>query len=272
MNNYKEQFLKIGKISGIYYSIPGRKTRRIVVYGLGAPVLPDDGKLSDAPTILDFETDLFVPDYIGFGRSEGRFTPKNCIKTFLYLNDALLKGEIGVCNYENLKVELKYKEVHFIGRSFGGTYVLLLPKFNKQITNICSIFPVVDWARVGKNKGHPEETVEQFYQAMSEDGYGYLYRGIFNGIWKKHFSGDDKLSPVDNIKYLKNSKVFIGHGIYDANIYYENSKNFYHKLLEMFPDRKDQFMLKLYQFDHSKKTSNLAIVDYLEWMNVPKIK
>src|SRR3989344_7754265 len=90
--NYQAQFLKIGKISGVFYTVPGRKTKRIVVYGIGAPVPPDDGKLSDAATILNHDTDLFVPDYIGYGRSQGRFTPKNCVKTFLDLYKALSGG------------------------------------------------------------------------------------------------------------------------------------------------------------------------------------
>lgn len=269
--NYKEQFLRIGQISGMLYTVPGRKTKCIVVYGIGAPLPPDEGKLSDAAVILDYDTDLYVPDYIGYGRSEGKFTPMNCIRTFLDLYDALTKGCTAVCNYASLKQKLQYDEVHFMGRSFGGTYVTLLPRFNKQITNICSIFPVVDWANLGKSNGHPEETVEGFYKAMIGDGYQYLYRGILDPVWKKHFAGEDDLNPINNVAYLKNARVFIGHGKKDTNIYYGNSAKYYNGIIEMFAGRRDQFMLKLYPYDHSRKTSNKAAADYLQWMGVPKI-
>lgn len=269
--NYSVQFLRIGQISGMYYSIAGRKTKRIVIYGIGAPLPPDEGKLSDAGVILDHDTDLYVPDYIGYSRSEGRFTPMNCIRTFLDLYDALAKGCMAICNYAGLKQELQYDEIHFMGRSFGGTYVLLLPRFNTKIKNICSIFPIADWGNVGKNQGHPEETVEGFYRAIIGDGYKHLYRGISLPVWKKHFEGKDDLNPIDNIKYLKNTNVFIGHGKKDINIYYGNSINYYNRILEILPDNKNQFKLKLYPFDHSKNTSNRAIVDYFKWLCVLKL-
>lgn len=270
MKNYVDQFLRIGNISGVFYTVPGRNTKRLVIYGIGAPLPPDDGNLSDASVILDYDTDLYVPDYIGYGRSEGIFTPMNCIETFLCLYDAFKKGCTAVCNYADLKKELQYDEIHFIGRSFGGTYVTLLPRFNKKITNICAIFPVVDWTNIGKSKGHPEETVEGFYKALVDDGYQYLYRGVLNPMWRKHFAGGDDLNPLENIKYLEHATVFIGHGKKDTNIYYGNSVNFYNKILKTFPNKKDQFTLKLYPYDHSKKTSNSVVIDYFKKMKSKK--
>lgn len=269
-SNYRDQFLRIGSISGMHYAIPGHITKRVVIYGIGAPLPPDEGKLSDASTISGFDTDLYVPDYIGYGRSEGRFTPINCVKTFLYLYEAFSKGCKGTCNYTNIEMSLKYNEIHFMGRSFGGTYILLLPRFNKNINNICSIFPIVDWGNVGKTQDHPEETIDGFYKAMLGDGYRFLYRGIFLPAWKKHFEGKDDLNPPDNIRYLKTARVFIGHGKKDVNIYYGNSVNYYKKVLKTFPDRKNQFMLKLYPYGHTSETSNNAIYDYFKWVGVKK--
>ncbi|MDO8497654.1 MAG: hypothetical protein Q7S61_03855 [bacterium] len=268
MNNYHVQFLKIGHIAGMHYTVPGRKTKRIVVYGIGAPLPPDSGKLNDASVIMGYDTDLYVPDYIGYGRSEGMFTPLNCVKTFLHLYNAFIVGCTGVCNYASLKKKLHYDEVHFIGRSFGGAYVTLLPRFNKEITNICGIYPMLNWANIGKSKGQIEETVEGFFKAMKEDGYQFLYRGILNSSWKKHFTGEDDLNPVDNLKYLKNAKIFIGHGKKDVSIYYGNSVNYHNKLIKMFPYKKDRHILKLYPFDHGNKTSNKVVSDYLQYMGV----
>lgn len=265
--NFTAEFLRIGSISGMFYSVAGRKTDQVVIYGIGAPLPPDAGELSDAKVALTCGADVFVADYIGYGRSEGVFTPLNCVKTFSDIYDALKNGVEGRNNYESKTRYLKYKSIHCMGRSFGGIYVLLLPKINPAISNICSIFPVVDWKSLGKDKTHPEETVDGFLKAMTDDGYQYLYRGILKSEWKKHFHGDDDLNPIDNIGSLKNVRVFLGHGKQDFNIYYGNTEKFYKKLIEVFPKKTDQFKLKLYPFGHSSQTSNLAVKDYFKWIN-----
>jgi hypothetical protein len=268
MSNYQTYFLHIGKIAGMYYTMPGRKVSSIIVYGIGAPLPPDDGRLSDAHVILNHDIDLFVPDYIGYGRSEGIFTPLNCVKTFLDLYEFLSKGCIARCNYIGLKKKLQYNDIHFVGRSFGGAYVSLLPKFNSQITNICMIYPMLNWENIGKTTGVIEESVEDFFKAMVEDGYQYLYRGILSKMWRQHFAGIDGLNPISNISYLKDARVFIGHGRKDRSIYFGNSVEYYNALIKLFPGKKDQFLLKLYPFDHSKKTSNEAIQEYLRYVGI----
>ena len=161
-DTYISQLMRIGDISGMFYIHPKGRSKRIVIYGMGAPLPPDNGCLPDASVILGFDTDLYVPDYIGYGRSEGIFTPMHCIQTFLSLYDQLKKGCVGSCQYLGIRKRLQYDDVHFIGRSFGGAYVTLLPRFNKDITNICAIFPIVDWSNIGKS-GVPEESVEGFF-------------------------------------------------------------------------------------------------------------
>ena len=122
------KLLKIDKIVGILYTTGGKK-KNVIIYGIGAPIPPDNGNLPDAPIILRYNADLFVPDYIGYGRSDGKFTPKNCINTFIFLFDAFSNGCTTKNYYENKSYWLKYKRVIFIGRSFGGTYIPLLPRF-----------------------------------------------------------------------------------------------------------------------------------------------
>lgn len=243
------------------------KTDIAVVYGLGAPVVPDSGNLPDAPYILKYPVDLFVPDYIGYGRSGGVFTPKNCIKTFLLLHKWLKKGCLGINHYENLKLGLKYKRIIFIGRSFGGTYVPLLPRYNPEIQELGLIYPAVDNASCGSVSG--EETNEDFMRAMKSDGYRYLYRGIHSPDWTKHLNNEDGLSPMDNIKHLKKAKLFIGHGKQDKCIHYSKSQIYYRKILQSFPDKNDRFVFKLYpDSGHEPKTSNKATVDFLKWLKL----
>ena len=137
MNNVdypKAVFVRIGSIGGMYYSC-GKKASKIIVYAPGGPTVPDNGSWPDAPYILKRGIDLFVPDYIGFGRSDGKFTPKNCIRTLLVLFENFKMGCGGISYYHSQKYIFKYQDVLFVGRSLGGAYVPLLPRFNKNITN-----------------------------------------------------------------------------------------------------------------------------------------
>lgn len=268
--NYFDRTVRIGSISGTYYTVPGNTTDNLVIYGIGAPMIPDFGYLDDASYIMDFDTDLFVPDYIGYGRSEGVFTPQNTIKTFLQLYDDFTQGVKAISHYEHFEKKLCYKNIYFVGASFGGAYVTLLPRYNTNIRNICALFPVLDWSQIGKKDR--EETVEQFFNAMIQDGYQYMYRGILRPEWKKHFKGEDDLSPIDNIQYMQNARLFIGHGKNDSNIHYSNSQRYFSKLTERFPQNSKQYMLKLYAGDHGPATSNLGIQDYLSWIQMPRVK
>lgn len=260
--NYK--FLKINKIGGIYYTNK-EKSDSIIIYGIGAPLPPDYGWLPDAPIILQQKIDIFVPDYIGYGRSGGRFTPKNCIKTFLDLYGYFRRGCIAKNFYEGSQVFLRYERIIFIGRSFGGTYVPLLPRFNKEIKELALFYPVVDSKSCGSVKG--EETNEDFLNAMRYDGYRYLYRGILSKQWEDHLENRDDLSPMDNIKHLKKVRMFIGHGKKDHCVNYKKSVKYYQKVLKAFPNRESQFKLVLYsEGGHGKDTSQKAVEDFLTWI------
>ncbi len=266
MSSIKPQLLKIGPISGMHYSC-GTKPKGILIYAIGAPVVPDSGQLSDAKFILEKKIDLFVPDYMGFGRSDGQFTPLNCIKTLLFLYDAVTGGCVGINSYDDMKLKLKYKQVLFVGKSLGGAYVPLLPKFNHKIQKLAIFYPAVDQKSQGKVAG--EESNAKFIQSMKKDGYYHLYRGILNKTWLKHLENQDGLSPMDNIKYLSNARLFIAHGKLDKCIHYSKSVIYYKKILEIFPNKKDQFSLKLYSAgDHSPSTTNLAIRDCLMYFNL----
>lgn len=259
----KASLLKIGKVAGMHYSVG--KSNTVVVYGIGAPIPPDNGNLPDAPVLLKFAVDIFVPDYIGYGRSDGAFTPKNCIKTFLFLYEAFKNGCIAKNAYESKELKLKYKRIIFIGRSFGGTYVPLLPRFNKEIKEIGLIYPVVDSKSQGSIEG--EETNKIFLDSMRSDGYYHLYRGILSKKWEDHLENKDGLSPMDNINHLKDIKVFIGHGKQDQCVHYSKSVRYYKKVVETYPGRKKQFEVKLYlKGDHSEKTSNSAVKDFMKWL------
>lgn len=262
MNTIK--FLKIGKIAGVHYT-GVRKSNVIVVYGIGAPTVPDNGNLPEAEVVLEKGVDIFVPDYIGFGRSDGKFTPENCINTFILLHDAFKKGCWGLNHYDGSKVKLKYDRVIFVGRSLGGAYVPLLPKYNKEIKELGIFYPAADQSEQGKVAG--EESNEDFMKGMKLDGYHHLYRGVLSKTWIEHLEDRDGLSPMDNIADLKNVKMFIAHGKKDKCINFTKSVNYFREIIKTFPDKKTQFKLKLYpKGDHGAATSKPAMRDFLDWI------
>jgi len=260
---YQSTFYKIGPLAGMYYS-NGKKHKTIIVYGIGAPLVPDSGQLPDAPIIMNYNVDLFVPDYFGYGRSEGRFTPKNCIKTFTYLFEKLKQGAYGVNCYAKKKRFFQYRRIIFIGKSLGGTYIPLLPRYNQQIKELALFCPVVDSKLCGSIKG--EETNALFLKSMKKDGYHHLYRGINSSVWKKHLENNDDLSPMDNIKYLKDARLFIAHGKLDSCVHYSKSVAYYNKLIRWYGSG-HQYKIKLYpKGAHDKTTTNFAVKDFLDWI------
>lgn len=265
-SQYSTQFYKINDIAGMFYS-KHKSADTIVVYGIGAPIPPDNGTLPDAPYILNYPVDLFVPDYIGYGRSNGIFTPLNCIKSFIDLYTAFINGCVAANSYSQTVKKFKYKRVIFIGRSFGGTYIPLLPRFNKNIQELAILCPVVDSGSCGTILG--EETNEDFLRSMRVDGYHHLYRGILNPEWNSHLENKDDLSPMDNIAHLSSAKLFIAHGKKDKCVSYIKSVKYFEKITNKFANKKEQFKLNLYpQGEHGSTTTNAAIIDFFDWLGL----
>ncbi|KKQ92575.1 MAG: hypothetical protein UU16_C0041G0005 [Candidatus Woesebacteria bacterium GW2011_GWA2_40_7] len=265
---FEYKTLKIGNIVGTYYSC-GNKTDTVLVWAVGGPTVPDNGDLSSASIILKQKVDIFVPDYLGFGRSDGVFTPKNCINTLLLVYKHLKYGARGVGSYDNSKVFLKYKRIIFVGKSLGGTYVPLLPRFNKEIKEIGIFCGAVDQSEQGKVK--PEESNEDFVRTIEEGGYRHLYRGFVGHkkLWWRHLNDLDGLSPMDNVKYLKNARVFIAHGKKDDIVHYSKAVKYLGAIKKDFPDKLNQFKLRLYKNgDHGEFTVNKATQDFLDWIGI----
>lgn len=244
------------------YYLSGKITDTLVIYGRGAPVVPDNGNLPEAIILNEYPVDMLVPDYIGNARSGGICTPLNCIKTFLILFEQIQKGCLATNYYQKQKIRLKYRRVIFVGRSFGGTYVPLLPRYNPQITDLAVIFPAIDNPSCGSVPG--EESNQDFMNAMLHDGYRYLYRGICDQIWQDHLEGKDDLLPAMNIKYLQNSRIFIGHGKKDRVIHFSKSEKYFQLLQEKL--EKNQSTLVLYpKGGHENQTAIDALRDCLKW-------
>lgn len=260
------QLLRIGEIAGMHYTLPQNPTKNLVVFGIGAPMVPDSGILPNAATILQHNADIFVPDYIGYGRSDGIFTPENCIETFVRLYRNFTDGSNASNSYNSVQTHLQYDRVIIAGRSFAGTYIPVLPRFEPAIKELGIFYPVVDSKNCGSEPG--EETNEQFLKSMREDGYHHIYRGILDPKWTDHLENRDNLSPMDNMQYLKDTRLFIGHGKKDPVVSWKKSVRYYDLLVQTHPDKANQFMIHIYEEGgHDAATAVPATQDMLQWLD-----
>lgn len=255
--NYRNY--KIDSIVGGLYT-GEQKSDTLVIYGKGAPNVPDDGNLTVAPIFIQAGVDVFVPDYIGFGRSGGVFTPMNCINTFLELYTKLTSGTSALETYYGNETYLQYDRILFFGVSFAGAYIPLLPKFNPEIKELGLAYPILDQQAAGSMP--PEETNEHFLTAMREHGYQYLYRGIEDSMWDEHLENKDGLSSMDNMEFTKGTKLFIGHGKNDTCINYKKSEIYFDKIKKI----NEQVTFHTYDGGHDSSTSIPAVKDFLDWI------
>lgn len=76
-----QTLVKNGLVASFYQS--ANPNGKLMVVAIGAPNLIDVGALRNASLLTDAGYDVLVPEYYGFCRSEGEFTPMNSIETLL---------------------------------------------------------------------------------------------------------------------------------------------------------------------------------------------
>lgn len=224
--------VKFWKLVWTYYQAE-KESDTLIIVAIWAPNLMDVDNLRNANILTNLWYDVISPEYYGFCRSEGRFTPKNSIKTLIdtknFFKSWVLKS---VYSWENIKVS--YKNFIFLGMSYGWWVVPLLPKYDKEIKNIAMFYPVTDYSSFWK-RWVKEETVEDFCNSIYR-WFSKIYRSINLTIWKKQFSDSTPYIPIKNIKYLENSNIFLAHGTLDKSIYYKKTSEYYEKIKKEFPD------------------------------------
>lgn len=220
--------IRFGKVIGCFYQT-GNSTA-VVLYAKGGPSFGDDGHSPIWSVCKRFGVALLVPDYIGYCRSEGTFSFRNCVKT-LTESEKFLKGKISALNLgKNNKFKVNFDKIILIGSSWGGAIVPFFEKYQKSsIEHIGMISPVTDWKTQGKvNKC--EEDVVKTAQLISS-GYKNIYRGFKNSDWPQIFAGQkSEYNPIDNTHLLNGKKVYILHGNKDKVVYWKKSQQYYQVL------------------------------------------
>ncbi len=253
--------LRFWKLVWTYYKSK-IKTGTLIIVAIWAPNLMDIDSLRNADILTNAWYDVVTPEYYGFCRSLGRFTPKNSIKTLIDTKN-FFTNWVATDVYSWEKVKLKYKKFIFIGMSYGWWVVPLLPQFDKTINNIALFYPVIDYNSFWK-RWVTEETVEDFLNSIKR-WFKKIYSWINLPIWTKHFQDKTDLIPINNIKYLKNTNIFLAHGTEDKSIYYKKTREYYEKLKNY--NIKWNYIYKEYIWLwHWTDTMRKASYDFVEWL------
>ena len=210
--------------------------RKLVIRNGGAPSLPSSMD-KEALLFSQFGFDLVRPEFYGYARSAGVFSPKNCIQT-IYDTIQIFKQQLPILSvYEDAEITTPvYDEIVIIGHSYGGWISTLIPKFDEIIKEIVLIAP---WfAPDDLNKlWYDEETDEEFLRQCLL-WYKPLYRfeewvdpydGLIN-LWA--------LNPIHDLSHLSETKVFVWHGSADDVIWCGRSRQLVDDLRQMNPDGK----------------------------------
>ena len=177
---------------------------------------------------------MIRPDYYGFGRSGGFFSPKNCIQT-AYDTIQTFRQMIPVFSvYDKQEiVPPLYEEIVVVGFSYGGWIASMMPKFDPLIQDVVLIAPWLayeDMAMIDK----PEESDEEFVRLYSLV-YKHLYRVDPQQDPYDALLDIKSVFPMQDWEHLRDSKVFVVHGSGDKVIWSGRSEQFIKQLLAINP-------------------------------------
>jgi len=232
-----------------------------IIYLGGAPGYGDQGNSERGIKVAELGWGYLAPDYIGYNRSDGKFSFKGCLETIKKTEEFLL-GKIKGIRADKFKKKIfhikpgKIKRIVVAGSSFGGAIAPFLSLLNSTtIKEIVLIAPVTDWKKLNKiNRQEIEVFLTSILIKMRN-----IYRRANTKEWKAIVNGSNlKTNPIYNIHLLKDKKVYIFHGNKDKSIPWKLSYEYYNKI-KSFLENESVYFFLIKNGDHSWKTSLRAL-------------
>lgn len=257
--------LKFWRLVWVYYPT-SFTSRGLIIVAIWAPNSEDIGTLRNAQILNQAGYDIFVPEYYGFSRSIGSFSPDTSLLSLLHAIDIFSSWIFGYDVYSWDEFARTYDEIILIGTSYGGGLVVSVPQYRKNIRKVGLFYPLLSYIWL-QSSGYSEESGEDFLQSILHD-YSYLYHWMDEDIWRKYFSGE-LVFPIssDDIWFLSNTSVFMTHGMSDRCIHFSRTESFYEKLHHHFSDN-DWILLKLYEWLwHGDETLLVSSRDFISWLD-----
>lgn len=226
-----------GIVSGAYLPTQSKMSDTAIVIAQGALSTGDSGKREFHKSTIPYGIPVFIPDYYGHSRSDGRFTPRNCAKTIVDTIDTLKGGALVYNAEENKRIRYKFKNVIVVGTSFGGWIPWYINTFfpKHHLERFGLMAPLVDLKNQATKKFPKEESAKSFLQ-RGNTIYKNIYRGISSPVWNDFlFAKKAKNDPMKNLEKIAGSKIVIAHGKEDTSINPKKSTALYNKLLALNP-------------------------------------
>lgn len=253
--------IKLNKVVGYLYSSP-KPSSTAIIWCKGGPSLGDNGKSEIWPLLKRKNITLFIPDYIGFCRSDGKFDFKGCVETITE-SEEFLEGKLtAIDTLTGEQIKVKINKIILVGSSLGGAIVPFYEKYrSSSIKDIVLIKAVTDWKKQGKTRFKEEDTFQT--SKFIERGWKNIYRGFIDSEWPEIFQGKlIEYNPIDNTEFLENKNVYIYHGDKDKVVNWRQSNKLYRKLKEKYPQINVYFKL-MKGYDHSSDIGIAALKNIL---------
>lgn len=245
---------------GQYYQTEGNTKLAILLWW--APELPSTA-IDEATTIWTKWFDLVRPDYYGYGRSDGFFSPKNCIQT-TYDTIQVFFNELALFSiYEGEEIyPNKYEEIIIIWKSFWSRIASIMPKFDGRIKETVLLYP-----RLGYNNmnqlWYSEESDEEFLRILFA-WYKHLYRFAEGTDPYEAMLDIEEFDSIKDCSHLKEIKVFVWHGSADDVVWSWRSKEFIEQIKKLNPDG-DYHYAEYYGLWHGGTCKEAGLKWWLHW-------
>lgn len=206
---------------------------KLVVWLAGAPGMPSFAE-SDAMLLAEWWYDLIRPDYYGYARSDGFFSPKNCVQTW-YDTIQTFRQRVPVFSIykaEELDVPC-YDEIVVIWASYGWWIAGILPRVDPELKEIVILFPRLGYDDMWQ-LGYPEETDEEFLRQYAL-AYKHIYRFKPESDPYETMLDIGLYNPLLDLQHLRDVTVFLAHGTADQVVWVGRTQKFFNQLLAMNP-------------------------------------
>jgi hypothetical protein len=228
------QTIKYNWIIWNYYKADKTNISDILyIIASGCPTAKEIWKSKYAPIFNELWSDVVIPDYYWFWRSDWDFAPNNCVKTILKTYDIFSAWEEFLDLFLEKKFKAKYKKIVVLWRSFWWWIVAMLPKINPEIKNIAMCYPQLEFWDIW-TYWIEEEDAEEFMRLI-KNLFPYIYRWIDKNLWEweKYFQDEEDYCPIKQINYLKNINLFLCHWTEDKVLAYKRTRKFYNNITKL---------------------------------------
>lgn len=232
---------------------------KLVVWLGWAPGLPSPAH-DDAQILANWGFDLIRPDYYGHARSEGIFSPQNCIQTAYDTIQTFSERLSTISIYTPTEIiPSVYEEIVVVGSSFWGRVTAIMPKFDEKIKEIVLLYP--RFAPDNANRlGNPEETDEDLIRQYSLQKN--IYRFAPEGDPYDAFCQINGFNSEEDASHLSDTKIFVWHGSADDVVWCGRSRQLVDKLRQENPQGKYHYA-EYYGLWHGGLTKEASLRGWL---------